>query len=205
MRFVFDAEILKHRAYQNTIRTLMRRARGKDVPIRIAGERNHSELVAELEAEHRRADSHQVDKILKRDARLWRAEFDCLVLGLPGSGMAALVRNTGLRFPAEGQSHDRLLHDQARMHNKDSVMHYRIPIIDFTIRSLRAALDGMSVLDEDIRNHLEPYVRLVRDTADNVLTQPLPTDVSGPVIALCKSSIVQESLGYSVSNPPSSA
>jgi hypothetical protein len=198
MRFVFDGELLKHKVYQSTIRALMRRARKQDVASNSAGDKNPSELVAELQAEQQTAKSRQVDKTLKNEAYLMKAHRQCVILGLPGTRTAGLASALAPYDLVKQQSHDEGVPRAASMSNEGYLNRHRILIVKLIIRSLQAALSGLSDFDSGTHHHLEPYVQILRHVTDDMLTGTLPHHVITAITALCKSGVVQDSMAHSV-------
>ena len=204
MRFAFDAELLKHKAYQSTIRALMRRARLNETSKKVADPSDPAELVAQLEAEHQTATSRQLDRFIREENSSRRGILQILLLGLPGSGMAAVRRRLVASFPTETEDQPGQV-----LSEPDIRMQYRVPIIDFTIRSLQAAMKAMIIVHEtncDKEYHrLNTYVELLRNVTEYVSSRILPLHVSAAAITLCNSRVVRKYLGHAlakVTNPP---
>ena len=206
IRFAFDAELLRHRAYQSTIRALMRRARLDETSKQLAGPPDPAELVAQLEAEHKTATSRQVDRDIRERERSRQRIRQILFLGLPGSGMAAVVRELIARYASEPN-------DQAgQIPSKlDFRMWYRVPIIEFTIQSLQAAMETIITVHGDYcdaEHPLESYVELLHSITEHVSTQELPLHASVAAIALCNIRLVRQYLGHimaKVASPPAAS
>jgi hypothetical protein len=206
VRFAFDAELLKHRAYQSTIRALMRRAGDKEISKSVAGLPDPAELVAQLMAEHQEAASRQVDRVIREHKRSSRVFQQYLLLGLPGSGMADVVRELIAYYAIETKEQTSQVPSKL-----DFRMQYRAPIIEFTIRSLQAAMETMMTVHEDycVAEHpLKSYMEQLHGITEHVSTPALPLHSSVAAIALCNIRLVRQYLGHpmaKVANPPAAS
>ena len=206
IKFAFDADLLKHRAYQSTMRALMRRARDKEMSKPAAGLPDPAELVAQLKAEHQMATSCQIEKVIRENKPSARSIRQVLLLGLPGSGMASVVRELITHRAIETKDQTGQVPSKLEFR-----MQYRVPIIDFTIRSLQAAMETMMTVHEnycDAEHPLEAYVELLDSINEHVSEPELPPHGAVAAIALCNIRLVRQYLGHTmakVANPPAAS
>lgn len=98
MNFTFDAELIQHRAYKSTLRSLMRRGRLRSDPGRPTRQDFWVDPLGHEESSHRSKRSHQIDKILQEDSMVYRRQVRILALGPEAQNvMIALSRRSSAR------------------------------------------------------------------------------------------------------------
>ena len=183
----------------------MRRARDTEISKPVAGPSDPAELVAQLEAEHQEAASHQADRVIREFKRA--SSFrQILLLGLPGSGVAAVVRELIAHYAIGTKDKTRQV--QSKL---DFRMQYRAPIIEYTIRSLQAAMETMMTVHElyCVGEHpLKSYMEQLSSITEHVSTPELLLHGSVAAIALCNIRLVRQYLGHimaKVASPPAAS
>ena len=206
IKFAFDAELLKHRVYQSTIRSLMRRTRDKEISRQLASLPDPAELIVQPRAERQTASSHQVGRRGREDKIFRRGAVDVILFGLPGSGMAAVKRKLMADYEVSTNHHTGQVPSKL-----ETQVEYRVPVIEYTIRSLQATIEAMLILHGnkfDADYPREADVELLRGVTGYNSTQGLPLDVSVAMIALCSSHLLRQVLGHTicqVANPPTAS